>query len=100
MLDYHVNLVEPRTISTLQDSMVESQDDQVQYIDTNSIIASISRTLDPRSLGQDIEKSYDQDKDSSFDIKDGSFVYSIKGLESVRKHGPISTQVVNIQGNG
>ena len=78
MVDYHVNLVEPRTISTLQVSMVESQDNQVKDIDTTSIIASVSRTLDHQSLAQDIEKTYDQDKDSSFDIKDGSFVYSIK----------------------
>ena len=92
MLDYHGNLVERRKISSLQVNMVESQTDQVDDIGTTSVISSVSRAIDPSSLAQDIERSFDTDKDASFGISEGSFVYSISGVASGKKQGPISTQ--------
>ena len=92
MIDYHGNLVERRKISSLQVNMVESQTDQVDDIGTTSIISSVSRAIDPSSLAQDIERSFEVDKDASFGISDGSFVYSISGVASGKKQGPISTQ--------
>ena len=46
----------------------------------------------PSSLAQDIGKSFETNKDASFGIRDGLFVYSIIGVSSGRKQGPISTQ--------
>ena len=75
MLDYHGNLVERRKISSLQVNMVESQTDQLNNIDTTSVISSVSRAINPSSLAQDIEKAFEAHKGASFSIREGTFVY-------------------------
>ena len=72
--------------------MIESQKDQVEDISITSVISSVSRALDPSLLARDIERSFDGNKDASLGISDGSYVYSISGVASGKKQGPISVE--------
>ena len=87
MMNYHGEIITPRSISDVNAEMVNSQSIQVEPLSITSEISVVSRALDPTSLSIDLNTIYGYEGPVSINI--GSFGYMVSGVASGKRQGPL-----------